>query len=155
MVRILSLWQKQQIDHDSFISELDKKLLSAICHCFKSFLQRILPDCCSEFAPILNQVVITLLPLCAVNTSIVSNTPFEILSLLIVDQKVELMTSIANLDNFPVDRIFDEMRKSYAYCKYKNNTFSLKDEINHFLQNDHRKVEGLITLREAVNIKII
>jgi hypothetical protein len=134
---------------------MDKKLLPAICYFFKSFLQKILPNCASEFAPILNQVVITLLPLCEEKTNTVSSIPFEILSFLIVDKKIELMTSIANLDNFPVGRLFDKMRESYAFCKYKNKQFSLKDEIHHFLQNDHRKVEGLITLRQAVSNIII
>lgn len=121
-----------------------------MCFCFKSFLQQILPDCSKEFLPILNHVVTTLLPFCTDDTVTVSKMSFEILTFLIVEQKTELMTSIANLDNFPVGPLFEEMRESHALCKYKHEEFSLKDEIEHFLQNDQRKLEGLITLRLAV-----
>jgi uncharacterized protein YdcH (DUF465 family) len=122
-----------------------------MCYFFNNFLREILPDSSKEFKPVLNHIVSTLLPICSEESSTISKLAHGILTFLIVDQNNELDESIAALDNFPNRPIFDAMRESHTLCKYKGNEFTLRDEINHFLQNDRRKLEGLMTLKLAVS----
>lgn len=104
------------------------------------------------FAPHMNLIVSTLVPLCKSEINVISDLSLNTLKFFIQEKNQFLMDSIGLLDNFPDDQLFDDMRKIYVHAKYKGeNIFTLREEIEHFLQNDNRRVEGLIQLRQHVS----
>lgn len=104
------------------------------------------------FAPHMNLIVSTLVPLCKSEIQFFSDLSLKTLKFFIQEKNHMLMNSIGLLDNFPEDELFDEMRKIYEQAKYRDGRiFTLREEIEHFLQNDNRRVEGLIQLRQHVS----
>lgn len=74
----------------------------------------------------------------------------KVLNLLIVIHQNHLKDEIAKLDNFPADKIFNDLRVVHHTLKYNGKEFTLIEEVEHFLSMDKRKIEGLISLRENV-----
>lgn len=129
------------------------ELKLATCKYLLRFCKRILPAVVTHFAPFLNFVVSVLVS--AVKKSddeSVTACCMESLQFLIDAQVGELRDAIAALDRFPSLAIFNALREIQDKIKYGNRTFSLVDEIEHFLSVEKRKIEGLIALKEHVSI---
>jgi serine-protein kinase ATM len=113
-----------------------------------TFLKKILPVCAEETKPFLNKIVSSLVTVCGNFKSDFEKKSLTIIQFLVIKQSEVLEDEIANLDNFP-DRVeFNALREHQLNLKYKNGTFTLVQEIEHFLKIKQRKVEGLVALRE-------
>lgn len=134
-------------------SDCTVKLKLAACKYFHKLCQQLLPSCAQHFQSHLNYIVSILMPIVkAKEPTKMSQTGMSLLSFLIVDQTVALKQAIGQLDSFPLENEFDQLREIQHKVKYNGNTFSLLDEINYFLLVDKRKIEGLLSLKEHVSI---
>lgn len=117
---------------------------------FLKFLKQILPNCAAEVIPILNKIVSSLVTICKTieAESELTSTCFSIIQFLVFDSQAVLESEIANLDKFPDGDKFNVIREKQLDIKYKDGTYTLAQEIEHFLGNKKRKVEGLRSLRE-------
>lgn len=137
-------------------SECTDKLKLATCKYFHQFCQKILPACATYFQIHLNYIVSILMPIVKVKqqTKIV-DAGMGLLHFLIVDQTNVLRQAIGQLDSFPAQHEFDQMRQIQSDVKYNGKTWSLLDEIEYFLLVEKRKVEGLLSLKEHVRFRIL
>lgn len=130
----------------------DKLKLSA-CKYFHKLCQRLLPSCATHFQCHLNYIVSILMPIVKTKQPTkMSQAGMNLLSFLIADQTDVLNQAIGQLDSFPFQSEFDQLREIQCRVKYNGTTFSLLDEINYFLLVDKRKVEGLLSLKEHVSL---
>lgn len=134
-------------------SDVAVKLKLAICRYFRRFGAQILPSCAKIFEPFLNFAVSTLIPLVQHTDRSLSESSLECIKFFVIDQKDVLAGEISLLDNFPQDDEFNDLRKIHSEVKYRGRTFSLTEEIDYFLKVDHRKIEGLVALKEHLSSK--
>lgn len=128
------------------------KLKLATCKYFHKFCEKILPGCAKHFQPHLNYVVSILLPITKTNCQTkTSETSLALLHFLIATQTNALRSAIGELDSFPMHPEFDELRRIQHDVKYNGKSFTLIQEIEHFLAVEKRKVEGLLSLKEHVS----
>lgn len=132
-------------------SDVSLKLKLAACKYLRNFAGKILPPCSEIFQPFLNFTVSSLIPLVKLgDRSLLSQTSLACIKYFVIDQRAVLADEISLLDNFPDNDEFDELRKVHSDVKYGGRTFSLTEEIDYFLKVDHRKIEGLVALKEQV-----
>lgn len=130
------------------------KLKLATCKYFSKFCEKILPACAVHVQSHLNYIVSILLQITKTEPqSTVFATGMELLHFLIAEQTGALEVAIGELDSFPMQTEFDELRQIQHDVKYKGNSFSLLEEIEYFLKVDKRKVEGLSSLKEHVSVE--
>lgn len=137
----------------NLINTSDKwpELKFAACKYFMRFCKHILPAVAKYFKPYLNFVVSVLVPIIKKNEDKpLAACSMELLKFLIDDHVNELRDSIAILDRFPSQNIFNALRQVQDNIKYGGKEFSLIDEIEYFLSVEKRKIEGLIALKEHV-----
>lgn len=134
-------------------TETAVKLKLAACRYFRSFGRQILPSCAQIFEPFLNFTVSSLIPLVLHDDRSLGESSLECIKFFVVDQKDVLAGEISLLDNFPQDEEFTELRQIQSEVKYRGRTFSLTEEIDYFLKVDHRKIEGLVALKEHLSSK--
>lgn len=129
------------------------KLKLAACRYFRSFGSQILPSCAQIFQPFLNFAVSSLIPLVQHTDRSLGESSLKCIKFFVIDQKDVLASEIALLDNFPLDDEFNDLRQIHFEVKYRGRTFSLTEEIDYFLKVDHRKIEGLVALKEQLSLK--
>lgn len=115
------------------------------------FLRKILPCCAEDVKPFLNKIVSSLVSLSKHfkdQPTKLEQTSISIINFLVIDQAYELKDEIANLDRFPDNAAFKTLLEKQLAAKYSLGSFTLDEEIEHFLKNKKRKVEGLIALRK-------
>lgn len=134
-------------------SEMAVKLKLAACRYYRIFGGKILSSCSQIFEPFLNFTVSSLIPLVKHNDRSLGQASLECIKFFVIEQKDALADEISLLDNFPQDDDFDELRQTHFEVKYRGRTFSLMEEIDFFLKVDHRKIEGLVTLKEQLSLK--
>lgn len=130
------------------------KLKLATCKYFHKICEKILPGCAKHFQSHLNYIVSILLNIAKADLSKtkIFETGMALLHCLIAEHTNALEVAIKELDSFPIQMEFDELRQIQHDVKYKGKSFSLLEEIEYFLLVDKRKVEGLLSLKEHVNI---
>lgn len=131
----------------------EAKLKLAACRYFRNFSGQILPSCGHIFEPLLNFAVSSLVPLVQNDDRLISESALDCIKFFVMEQKVALSGEIALLDNFPQDDQFNELRRVHSEVKYRGRTFTLTEEIDYFLKVEHRKIEGLIALKEQLSLK--
>lgn len=147
-VRDLTNFFSNLITNEDFTDELKKATLTY----FLGFYKEILPKCAAVFAPHLNTVVSGVIPhIKSDPNSKLASIAMNLLNFLIVQQKAHLKESIALLDNFPAQPVFENLRKVHLNAKYGGRTFTLSEEIEYFLKVEKRKIEGLVALKEHVS----
>lgn len=134
-------------------TEMAVKLKLATCRYFRNFGGQILPSCAQIFKPLLNFTISTLIPLVQHTDRSLGETSLECIKFFIIEQKDVLADEISLLDNFPSDDLFNDLRQIHSEVKYRGRTFSLTEEIDYFLSVDHRKIEGLVALKEHLSSK--
>lgn len=77
----------------------------------------------------------------------------KLLEILTIKHATHLKKEIGNLDNFPSDTIFSQLRENHLSIKYDSREFSLNEEIEHFLAVGKRSIEALVCLRENLASK--
>lgn len=122
----------------------------AVLRQFKEVCKKIIPYWSQYFQQHLSVVVTKLIPLCVHNNESILEIAQEILKFLIVDHWIDLKESIELLDDFPGDKIFDNIRKVHKKVKYQNQDICLRFEIDHFLKIKNREVEGLVALKNQL-----
>lgn len=133
-------------------ADCSDKLKLATCKYFKRFCKTILPDCADQFKPHFNYVVSILMSVTKMQTPTqIVNVCMDLLHFLISDQKDVLKEAIGQLDSFPSQEAFSELRRIQGDMKYGGQSFSLLNEIEYFLAVDKRKAEGLLSLKEHVS----
>lgn len=136
------------ITNESYTNELKNATLVY----FLQFFKHILPKCSTIFHPYLNVIVSAVIPHIKSNqNSSLAIVALELLDFLIDTQYSSLKQSIALLDNFPAQPIFEKFRDKHLHAKYDGKTFSLTEEIEYFLKVEKRKVEGLLALKDHVS----
>lgn len=135
--------------------ECGDKLKLATCKYFYKFCEKILPACAKHFQSHLNYIVSILLQITRTEVqSKIFETGMALLQFLISEQTSALEVAIGELDSFPMQKEFDELRRIQHEVKYKGKSFSLLEEIEYFLKVEKRKVEGLLSLKEHVSVGI-
>lgn len=145
------------------LGDTNPQLSLAMLELLHTSCLRLLPKRVNYVRPHFNQIVSTLLGVAASNaeqndcsasssgplSSVIFASALRCLRFLIIDQQQPLSVEIALLDDFPAQlTAFDELRQTHAHIKYRGRQFSLREELECFLKVDHRKTEGLATLRE-------
>lgn len=129
-----------------------KRLRETASNFLSTFLKKTLPACADDLKPFLNNILSVLVNICKKTTTSTTGAfetkCFSIIQFLVIEQQAALEDEIVNLDNFPENPEFNELRQTQLDIKYKNGKFSLVQEIEHFLKIDKRKIEGLVALRE-------
>lgn len=115
------------------------------------FLKKILPAAAPQVETQLNQIITSLVSICKKSKGTVM-TSFEnkcmaVIKFLVINQKQSLNDQIADLDTFPDSPEFVDLRECQLEAKYHGKSFTLVEEIQHFLKIKKRKIEGLIELR--------
>lgn len=132
------------------------KLKLATCKYFYKFCEKTLPGCAKHFQSHLNYIVSILLQITKCDSqSKIFETAMALLHFLIAEQTDVLKEAIGELDSFPMHTEFNELRQIQLNVKYNGKSFSLLEEIEYFLKVDKRKVEGLLSLKEHVNIELL
>ncbi|KAJ6636448.1 Serine-protein kinase ATM, partial [Pseudolycoriella hygida] len=135
-------------------AEAADKLKLATCRYLLNFGGQILPSCAQIFEPFLNFTISCLIPLVQLRDNhILSESALKCIKFFVIDQKSALANEIALLDNFPQNDQFNYLREIHSEVKYGGRTFSLTEEIEYFLKVDHRKIEGLVALKEHLSLK--
>lgn len=123
---------------------------------FLDFLKVILPVCITDAKHQLPRIISQLVQVCtALDKKSQELRPkcLEIIEFLVLNQSCEMNEEIAKLDRFPEDNDFKRVRAKQIQVKYANGEYTLRQEIEHFL--DRKKstlqVEGLIALREHIS----
>lgn len=130
------------------------KLKLATCKYFSKFCEKILPACAAHVQSHLNYIVSILLQITKTDPqSKVFDTGMALLHFLIAEQTNALEVAIGELDSFPMQKDFDELRQIQHDVKYKGKSFSLLEEIEYFLKVHKRKAEGLSSLKEHVSVE--
>ncbi|GLV35047.1 telomere fusion [Carabus blaptoides fortunei] len=108
-------------------------LLSIVaCKYFKIFCEKCLPFCATIFEKLMVLIISTLVPIAKLDTQL-GDECLKVLNFLIVDNSKYLYNSIGSLDPFPQDAKFDKIQQIYEKIKYGNDSFTLEQEIVHFL----------------------
>lgn len=125
----------------------------ATCKFFHKFCEKILPSCAKDFQSHLNYVVSILIPITkSMQQTKIFDAGMSFLRFLIADQTLVLKQAIGQLDSFPMQPEFGDLRQIQNEVKYNGKSFSLLEEIEYFLSVDKRKIEGLLSLKEHVRI---
>lgn len=125
----------------------------ATCKFFHKFCEKILPTCADHFQSHLNYVVSILIPITkSMQQTKIFDAGMSFLRFLIADQTDVLKQEIGQLDSFPMQPEFGDLRRIQNEVKYNGKSFSLLEEIEYFLSVDKRKIEGLLSLKEHVRI---
>lgn len=125
----------------------------ATCKFFHKFCEKILPACAVHFQSHLNYVVSILIPITkSMQQTKIFDAGMSFLRFLIADQTEVLKQAIEQLDSFPMQPEFCDLRQIQNEVKYNGKSFSLLEEIEYFLSVDKRKIEGLLSLKEHVRI---
>lgn len=104
----------------------------AACKYFKIFCEKCLPFCGAIFEKLMVLIISTLVPIAKLDTQL-SEECVKVLNFLIVDNSKYLYNSIGSLDPFPQDEKFEKIQHVYEKIKYGNDSFTLEQEIVHFL----------------------
>lgn len=138
---------------NTITSNFSDKLKFATCKFFHKFCAKILPTCAEHFQPHLNYIVSILMPITKSNQQTnIFEAGMSFLRFLIAGQTNVLREAIGQLDSFPLQSEFDDLRTIQNNVKYNGESFSLLQEIEYFLSVDKRKIEGLLSLKEHVSI---
>lgn len=141
---------------NTITSNCSDKLKFATCKFFHKLCAKILPTCAEYFQPHLNYVVSILMPITKSNQQTnIFEAGMSFLRFLIAGQTNVLREAIGQLDSFPLQSEFDDLRTIQNNVKYNGESFSLLQEIEYFLSVDKRKIEGLLSLKEHVSIILI
>ncbi|XP_021355309.1 serine-protein kinase ATM-like isoform X2 [Mizuhopecten yessoensis] len=113
--------------------------------------------CSQEFEKYLTFFVSSLVPV-AGSSGVVGEEAAGLLRLVILDNYAILKQGIVSLDPFPNTEVFSQLLHTYNRLKFAGGTFSLKQEIEHFLsvcemtggQSDSR-IEGLRHLSQKLH----
>lgn len=137
-------------------SDCTDKLKLATCKFFRKLCGRILPNCAVQFQAHLNYIVSILMPITKTkHQTKISTAGMDLLHFLIADQTDVLKMAIGQLDSFPTQSEFNELKQIQSNVKYNGKSFSLIEEIEYFLLVDKRKVEGLLSLKEHVRTETL
>lgn len=104
----------------------------AACRYYKKFVATSLQFCNDIFEKFLTLVISTVVPIAKLNLKI-SEECINLLNFLIVENSNLLYNTIGKLDPFPIEEKFEAIRELYIKIKYGNDTFTLEQEIVHFL----------------------
>lgn len=134
-------------------SDCSDKLKLATCKYFRQLCGRILPSCAVQFQAHLNYIVSILMPITKIKQQTkISKAGMDLLHFLVANQTDVLKMAIGQLDSFPAQSEFNELKQIQSTVKYNGKSFSLLEEIEYFLLVDKRKVEGLLSLKEHVSV---
>ncbi|XP_060082468.1 serine-protein kinase ATM-like [Ylistrum balloti] len=113
--------------------------------------------CSQEFEKYLTFFVSSLVPI-AESSGIVGEEAAGLLRLVILDNYAVLKQGIISLDPFPNTEVFSQLLVTYNRLKFAGGTFSLKQEIEHFLSvcemtggHSESRIEGLQHLSQKLH----
>ncbi|XP_063244550.1 serine-protein kinase ATM [Bacillus rossius redtenbacheri] len=127
----------------------------AACHFFLRFCRKCLPARGKDLSECLGAVAGHLVPLAGPQLSPLRTDALAALRCLVVDNEACMADAVARLDPFPEEPEFEALRAVYQRLKYKTAPFSLRDEIEHFLNAGRGdltgRVEGLRHLKKQLS----
>ncbi|XP_011310406.1 serine-protein kinase ATM [Fopius arisanus] len=133
------------------LHDTNELFLDIVFDFLHQFLKKLLPSRSREVSGILNYLSTNLISM--VQSS--KMKAIKILKLLVVESTEVLQESIRILGVFPNSQEFDEIRGVYNSLKKTHKTWSLKIEMEHFLNSAQEKtlscsVEGIVHLRKQL-----
>ncbi|XP_034246355.1 serine-protein kinase ATM isoform X2 [Thrips palmi] len=104
------------------------------CSFLHVLYQQLLPDCASTLNDLLPTIVGWLIPL-SEGTDVLAVRSLKLMKLLLLDNSTHLKEAVGKLPPFPDTDKFQEINSLHCQLKYQGSSFTLEEEIRHFLSS--------------------